>query len=377
MAYRLFLIFFIFSCSVTTNDNNNNTAINNKIIDVPLQYATNFTIKKIGHNTLLTIKQPWKGAQNHFQYLLYPYDKTKPTIYPHATKIPIPVKRIISTSTVDIAFLDFIQSKDNIVALTNGSYVYNHFIRQAHEEGKIKDIGSSGGIDYEKALTCNADMAFVYSIGDRQIYKKFNELNIPAVLLSDFMETHPLGRAEWAVFVACFLGKESIAIDNFKQIAQEYESLKLEAQQYTKSPSVLTGAVYKGTWHVAGGQSLMATFIKDASADYLWSDNQDVSGMPLDFEAVYEKAIDADYWINISYYKNKKTLIESESKYHDFKAFKEGKLFNYYKRASENGGSDIFESAIIYPNLVLKDMIQIFHKDTLNPKDLYYYTQLN
>ncbi len=79
----------------------------------------------------------------------------------------------------------------------------------------------------------------------------------------------------------------------------------------------------------------------------------------------------------MSYYKNKTALSDSESKYHDFKAFREGKLFNYYKRASENGGSDIFESAIVHPNLVLRDMIQIFHNDSLKPKDLYYYIQLN
>jgi iron complex transport system substrate-binding protein len=202
-------------------------------------------------------------------------------------------------------------------------------------------------------------------------------LGISSVMLSDFMESHPLGRAEWAIFVACLLGKEDMAVAKFNKIAEDYELLKNIAAKYTDKPTVLTGAVYKGSWYVAGGKSLMSAFIKDASAKYLWSDNSDVSGLPLDFEAVYAKGTKADFWINMSYYNTKNDLALSESKYSDFKAFQSGKLFNYYKRSSKNGGSDIFESAIVYPNLVLRDMIQIFHNDKLKPEDLYYYIKLN
>lgn len=373
-TYLLLLFcFFFISC------NNVGTSESKESIDkveLTLENADNFTIEKEGSYTILTIKTAWKNAQEQFQYVLYPKGETSPEEYPNAVKIPVPVERIICTSTIDVAFLDFLDATDKIVAISNGTYVYNESIQEKLKSGQILDIGGSTTIDYERALTTNADVAMVYSIGDQEAYQKFNEMGVPAVLLSDFMEKTPLGRAEWAVFVACLLGKEAFAQEKCAQIAAEYRGLKEKASNFKTQPTVLTGAVYKGTWYVAGGKSFMARFIEDAGGAYLWAENEGLSGVPLDFEAVYAKALEADCWINMSSWKTKETLVASEDKYQDFKAFQEGNIFNYYKRGSENGGSDIFESAIVKPHLVLKDLIHIFHDKNVSADSLYYYQQL-
>lgn len=374
-----FILFFFLITLFSCNSTNNKPQVENpldSLISTPLQYANNFNIQKQKDYTLLTIKSAWKGSSENFQYLLYPKGQTPPTDYPNAIKISVPVERIICTSTVDIAFLDCLGATDKIVAISNGQYIYNPIVKQKLKEGKIIEIGGNNSIDYELALTTQADIAMVYSIGDLQAYKKFSELGIPAILLSDFMETTPLGRAEWLLFVACLLGKENEAISKFNTIAQEYENSKKEAKEQAYKPTVLTGAVYNGTWYVAGGKSLMASFIEDAGGQYLWANNQEVSGVPMDFEAVYAQALNVDYWINISNFTNKKDLGNSETKYQDFKAFQQNQLYNYYKRSTLNGGSDIFESAIVNPHLVLKDMMNIFHNKYLDTNTLYYYAPL-
>jgi iron complex transport system substrate-binding protein len=373
-------IYFLLLCCcflVTCNSNEPTTLSNttNKL-DLELAHANNFTIEKEGALTILSIKTAWKNAQESFQYVLYPKGTKAPSHYPNAIKIAVPVERIICTSTVDIAFLDFLGATDKIVAISNGTYVYNKKVQKGIAEGAIVDVGGNNTIDYETALTTNADVALVYSIGNQDAYQKFNEMGIPAILLSDFMEKTPLGRAEWAVFVACLLGKEAEAQVKCAQIATKYQDLKTRAAKYTQKPSVLTGAVYKGTWYVAGGGSLMATFIKDAGGAYLWAEDENVSGVPLDFEAVYGKGLNADRWINMSSWTEKTELGQSETKYQDFKAFQEGQLYNYYKRVTENGGVDIFESAIVNPHLVLKDFVHIFHDEKVDSDSLYYYKQL-
>ncbi|BDS11269.1 ABC transporter substrate-binding protein [Aureispira anguillae] len=371
-----FCLFFLISC---TNSTPELPPVSDNQLDkkaVLLSHATNFEIEKEGKHTILTIKSAWKNSKEQFQYLLYPKNEAAPTTHPNALKIPVPVERIICSSTVDIAYLDFLEAGDKIVAVANGGYIYNPLIRKKIEDKTIVEIGGTNTIDYEKALTTNADIALVYSIGDQEMYKKFKEMDIPPVMLSDFMETTPLGRAEWALFVAYLLGKEELAQSKFEKIAQQYQTLKEKAAGCAKQPTVLTGAVYKGTWYVAGGKSLMATFIKDAGAKYLWEQDQTVSGVPLDFEAVYAKALEVDYWINMSHISTKEALGKAEQKYQDFKAFQEGRLYNYYKRASDNGGSDIFESAIVQPHRVLKDMIHIFHDEVVSADSLFYYKQL-
>ena len=366
----------LFGCSSentqkAVEDNNTTPAVT-----VKLDYAQNFTVEKKGDLTILTIKSAWKNSKEEFQYLLYPKGQEVPTGYDNAIKVGIPLERVICTSTVDIAFLTSLGLSDRIVAISNGQYVYDESIQAALKAEKMIEIGAGTTLDYERALTTNADAAFVFSIGDQQNYKKFKELGIPPILLSDFMENTPLGRAEWALFVAYFFGKEEIAKNRFKAIATAYESLKKRARETQNKPTVFTGAVYKGTWYIAGGKSLMATFIKDAGGQYLWEDNTELSGVPLDFEAVYVKGLNADYWINTSHWQTKADLGASEAKYADFTAFQKNKVFNYYKRTTANGGSDVFESAIVQPHLVLKDMMHIFHDEVVQEKDLYYYIQL-
>lgn len=366
----------LYACDQEVQQHTSDKKTATALVPYPLSHASNFEISKEGKYSLLTIKSAWKNASEQFQYLLYPKSEPNPEGYPNALKIPVPVDKIICTSTVDIAFLEFLGASDKIVAVANGAYIYNPKIRQAIEDGKIKEIGKGQTIDYENALTTEADVALVYSIGDQEMYKKFKEIGIPPVMLSDFMEKSPLGRAEWLLFVAHLLGKETIAKEKFEGIAQAYQKLKHKAALYSSKPTVLTGAVYKGTWYVAGGKSLMATFIKDAGARYLWAEDQTVSGLPLDFEAVYARGTPADFWINMSHYTSKEALGAAEEKYKDFKAFQENKLYNYYKRVTGGGGSDIFESAIVQPHLVLNDLIHVFHDKEVHTDSLYYYTEL-
>lgn len=365
-----------FSCNAPSSDSSAPTAFAEEWQVIPLQYATNFSVQKKEEQTLIEIQSPWKNAESTKQYLLYPKAKPTPTTHPNAIKIGVPVEKIICTSTVDIAFLDALGARDKIVAISNGDYVYNPAIRQAIATQKITEIGGNNTIDYEKALMTQADLAFIYSISATNNYKKFEELNIPTVFMADFMEQSPLGRTEWLYFVAHFLGVEEKAATLFDSIATQYQAIQQKAAQQTNKPTVLTGAVYEGTWYIAGGNSLMAQLIADAGGDYLWSDNQELSGVPLDFEAVYPKAIHADCWINMSHYTNKADLLAADERYEAFQTIQTGRLFNYFKRATPNGGTDIFESAIVHPERVLKDLSLIFQYKNPPASALFYYQQL-
>ncbi len=362
--------------SCQSENNPQITSHSHTIQNIKLDYAQNFSVRKEGNLTIINIKTPWKNAAKKIEYVLYPKEQAAPTQYPDASLIAVPVSKIICSSTIDIAFLDALGASSKIVAISNGNYIYNPKIRAALAEQKILDIGGNNTIDYEKALTTEADIALVYSIGAENHYNKFNSLGIPTVLVSDFMETSPLGRAEWLRFIAYFVGLENQADSIFNHIKNQYQQIKIAAQKESYQPTVLTGAVYNGTWHIAGGKSLMAQLIKDAGGRYLWADNEEVSGVPLDFEAVYTKALTVDCWLNISYYKTKKELLAADHRYQDFKAVKEGQIFNHFKRMTDGGGSDVFESAIVQPHLLLQDFVHIFHSKKLVSDSLYYYLPL-
>jgi iron complex transport system substrate-binding protein len=343
-------------------------------------YAANFSIVKKGDITILSIGEAWRGAQEQFRYVLYPKGSAAPKGYENAVLVPVPLERVICTGTSHAAMLDLLNLSDKIVAIADGKYIYNEKVRQRIASGNLPELGNDNGINYEKALMVDAELVFSFSFGRGQSHKKFQEIGLPVVMLSEFMEDHPLGRAEWLLFMSYFFGKEKEAEQKFKDLAARYENLKaslknLPAEQ--KKPSVLIGLAQEGTWFVAGGKSFIARFIADAGGHYPWADNEERGGLPLDFETVLHKAENADYWINVILAENRAQLLKIDGRYKSFKAFEKGNIYSYTARKSENGGYDFFESAIVKPDLVLADLIKIFYPDLLPEQKLYYYKKLD
>ena len=66
-----------------------------------------------------------------------------------------------------------------------------------------------------------------------------------------------------------------------------------------------------------------------------------------------------------------------DKRYTYFQAYKNQEVYSYTARISENGGYDFFESAIVQPDLVLKDLMQILHPQLFEHQELYYYKKLN
>ena len=143
-----------------------------------------------------------------------------------------------------------------------------------------------------------------------------------------------------------------------------------------QKPKVLVGMAQEGSWYVPGGKSYTAQFIADAGGNYLWAQNNEKGGIPIDFESVLYKGLDADIWLNVVLARDKKQLYSADSRYASFKAFKNSSIYSYTARISENGGYDFYESGIVRPDLVLADLIKIFHPQKLPEQGLYYYEKM-
>ena len=98
--------------------------------------------------------------------------------------------------------------------------------------------------------------------------------------------------------------------------------------------------------------------------------------LTLNFEQVYQRAANADFWINPGTADGLGQIASADTKFKLFKAFKTGKVFNATKRLSAGGGMDIWETGTYTPNIVLRDLALIFHSHEQLDERLYYYKQL-
>ena len=129
---------------------------------------------------------------------------------------------------------------------------------------------------------------------------------------------------------------------------------------------------------MSGGKSYPSQLLEDAGANYLWGDNESRRSLSLDFEAVYEIAHNADFWITMrNEWRSIDNVVAEDERYGQFKAVRTGNVFNANARLNANGGNDYWETGLIEPEVLLADIIKILHPDLLADHQLKYYRKLD
>ena len=80
--------------------------------------------------------------------------------------------------------------------------------------------------DIEKIIDLNADAVLLSPFENSGGYGRIESIGIPIIECADYMETSPLGRAEWMKFYGLLTGKEEETDSLFRKIEQQYLTLK-------------------------------------------------------------------------------------------------------------------------------------------------------
>jgi len=342
-----------------------------------IRYASGFTVTDHGSYRLLTVSRPWPGARREFRYLLVNRGSPVPSGYPDVPVIRVPIRSIVALSSTYLAEIVELGRLSTIKGVESLSYVYDPAIRRRVEQGSIATVGEGQSLNLEQLIEMKPDVIMTSAFGGAgDVYPKLQELGLPVVINGDWAEATPLGRAEWIKFIALFYGEEAVAKKRFDRVAAEYHRLAALAAGARSRPTVFVNAPWQGSWGMPGGRSYEARLLHDAGADYLWSHTDSEGTLFLDFEAVFDRAANADYWIDPGSWRSLAQGAKSDPRFTQFKAFREHRLYNITARTSPDGGNDYWESGPANPQLVLGDLIEIFHPGLLPDRKLYFYERL-
>jgi iron complex transport system substrate-binding protein len=346
---------------------------------VSISYATGFEVGYHKNYKIITVKNPWRNADTTFQYVLVQCGTPAPKGYTETQIIEIPISTVVSVSTTHLPHLEKLGVVDKLVGVSDKKQINTASVVEKIKAGQIVEIGSGANINLEKLLELNPDLITTYGVGNPEIdsYPKLIEAGLKVAINSEYMESSPLGRAEWLKFTALFFNEERKASQIFEQIAQQYQTIAEQAKAVKNPPTVFVGFNFKGIWYMPGGDSYVAQYLADAGANYLWKENKSSGNLPLSFEQVYERAANADYWLNLSQTVNTyQDLLAQDNRYSEFKAVKNINLYNNNALINPTGGNDYWESGISNPHLILSDLIKIFHPQILPNHQLKYYRKL-
>ncbi|MES2734554.1 MAG: ABC transporter substrate-binding protein [Bacteroidota bacterium] len=345
---------------------------------VEIKHAKGFTVSYFKHYKVVQVINPFEKTADTARYILVQRGMPKPTHYPGAQVIEVPIRTMIGGSSAHIALTDFLQSNQVLIGLGSFDYISSPEVLKMIEEKKLTEVGNGQSINQEIVLSLAPDLLMMIGRTDSKFTANplLTAAGIGVVTNSEWQENTPLGRAEWVKLMAVFLNKEALVNQKFAEVERKYQEMAQLTKNVSHRPKVFNGMAFKGTWHVAGGKGYMSVFLKDAGAVHPWVTDSSTGSLQLDFESVYAVAMDADFWINPSNAKTTQDILTNDSRNADFKAFKTGKVFNNNKRLNERGSNDYWESGMVSPHIVLADLIKIFHPELLPQHELVYYRQV-
>ena len=291
-------------------------------------------------------------------------------------------------------------------ASSGNAFAGNASSGNASAQNSIVDCGSSMAPDIERIIALKPEAILVSPFENSGGYGKLDKLRIPLIEAADYMESSPLGRAEWMKFYGMLFGKdknisttaageasttaagkasEATAVEAseatlpascelradslFAQIEKEYLDLKAEAGKLPKGLSILTERKTGGVWYVPGGQSTIGILLKDANARYIFSDDKHSGSLPMSPEQILAKGSQVDVWA-FKYFGgaplSQVQLLQEYDGYKALAAFNRGNIYQV-----DTSTVPYFELTSFHPELLLREFIILAHGERFGKLRFY------
>ena len=245
--------------------------------------------------------------------------------------------------------------------------------QNASAQNPIVDCGSSMAPDIERIIALKPEAILLSPFENSGGYGKLDKLHVPIIEAADYMESSPLGRAEWMKFYGMLFGNEegkSSGISGscepkadslFAKIEKEYLKLKAEAAGYPKGLSILTERKTGNVWYVPGGQSTIGILLKDANARYIFEDDEHSGSLSMSPEQIIAKGNQVDVWAFKYFGGNaltKQNLLAEYQGYQALKAFQTGTVYE-----TDTSCEPYFELTSFHPEILLREFIILSHPE--------------
>ena len=303
-------------------------------ISVPAgnQYATGFQITQTDTGTIVEVFQPYQRVC-----------------------VQEPMRRLGTMSTVQVGFLYALDAIDCLVAVCNPELIYTPV------KGDEIDLGDSMKPSAERVLQAGLDALLAVNYGqyDNLEAARIEKLGVRTIYINEWQEGSPLARAEWIRVLGALTGKLHEADSIFDAVERKYKSLQ-SPMSNVQSAKIMSGNNFRGTWYVPSGKNYLAYLFKDAGADYPYYEDMSMTSIPLTIEQTIRAFGEADVWVGAGG-NSLAELQEMDEKHTWFKAFRNGRVYNWRKQQLPGGANNFWERGVVHPEEMLEDVIHILN----------------
>ncbi len=343
------------------------TSIDRFPVKVDARHARCFAVEYFNYYKKVSILDRSNG-DTVLQLCLLLHDAPLPSGYTQQQVVRIPLQSAASISTTHLPFIAALQQLDKLKGFGAFDYLNNDSLRALLQLHAADAVGSGGVVDEEKLLKAAPQVNFTYLFqNDRGASYHKGIHHIPVM---EYMETHPLGAAEYIKFFALFFNQERQADSIYRALSERYDNLSTLAAK-NQGPSVFVGLPWKDSWSMASGNSYTAQLIADAGGEYVNQHEHELGNLEFTMEEVLAQCLHTDVWLMTSYFDeggSMQALLESDERLARFDAFRNGQIY-----ACDLSTKDYFGQALLEPDVILRDFIHIFYPSlALKHKPVYF-----
>jgi iron complex transport system substrate-binding protein len=377
---KLFTILFIFSTFTGCKNNIKVERLAPKNSESTIRYAKGFTIEKNDSCKILTVFNPWQDAKGvNYKYIFT--DSTRKNSLADDDNIEAfiaPLGRIICLSTTHIAFIDLLQKTNRIVGVSGSAFVNSKDLLPRIQDLSVKEVGYDQNLNYELIVSLRPDAVLCYGVGAESVgyLLKLKELGVKIIFIGDYLEENPLGKAEWIKAFGLLLNAEEVAVKTFNSIELEYNTAAKLAKEAKDKPKVFLNMPWKDSWFFPGGSNYFVKLIDDAGGDYIFKNLEGSRSYSIAFEKAFEAGMNSNIWLNTGTALSLNDIKQTDERLQTITPFTCGMVYNNNKRTTISGGNDFWESGVVHPDLILKDLIFIFHPELLPNHEFNYYQKI-
>lgn len=350
-----------------------------------MKYAQLLTI--VSHDeqgyTEVKVHNPWKEGTELHRYILVPKGKegdatmaklagqahgegkAAATLGVKTDTVRTPLESNLVFTAPHCQLLTELGCQNAITGVCDKDYINIPDIKsRAQADAKvahpIMDCGSSMQPDIERIIALHPEALLISPFENNGGYGKLDKLRIPIIETADYMETSPLGRAEWIKLYGLLLSS-SKADSLFSAIEKEYLQLKAEAAKLPLGLSILTERKTGNVWYVPGGKSTMGILLRDAHAKYIFADDQHSGSLSMSPEQIIAKGNQIDAWALKYFGENALTKNELLAEYQGYQALKAFQSGNIYE--TDTSCEPYFELTSFHPEILLREFIILSHPE--------------
>lgn len=277
-------------------------------------------------------------------------------------RLPIKPARVAVGSTTHMPYINALGLQDRIVAVAFPEHQFDPALGARVASGEVTALTSLDGPGREVIISRRADLLLGYPFGHSGWSGVAGD-GPPLVLIAEYAEPHPLGRAEWLRFFGVLFDREALADSLYKAVEERYERLRQRAARVEERPKVFFGSAWMGQWHVPGGDSHIARLIADAGGEYVFQELPGTGNINMGMEQVVDVAGEAQWWGMVLRKQGgvaKADMTGGDRRLEHIGGAQGANLF-----AANSAESDFFGQALLEPDVLLADLIHLFHPHLL------------